>query len=481
MSNAFIHPINGKEISCPLSGWTNLQYRGEREVCISAAPAPENGIYRVTVRADAGAKIFTARRNFVSLSAPGGKLSFLTHVTEYYPQFSPALSDDRNIYVSNAGGTISDFSVEPVSARTVYIAGDSTVADQTASAPYCPFDSHCGWGQVLSLFLPNDAVSNQAHSGLTARSFVLDGHFDIVKAHMKPGDLILMQFGHNDQKRRALQPQSEYPEWLKRIAREAMALGGIPVILSPISRIPGRDAGGQFSALGAHAESAKETAKALGIPFIDLHAYTFSRLLALGDRAKDYFKPGDGTHTNDYGAYAIARYVAECLKSLSLADPVFPAVSFTPDDDRALSPCKPEPAPLPTPYRDLTDAEDRRIVSEGVQKGLLDPCVMYMQPTLPLPRAQFVQMLFRAAHLQTRPTDGNAPYPDVFPREFDAPYAMAFREMKLSGEPLYRPDDPVTREEAVSICARAGFPADFSGADEIPTKYQIVRALISAK
>ena len=479
MSSAFIHPINSKETAAPLSGWTNLQYRGEREVCVRAAQAPETGVYRVTVSADAGAAVFSTRRNFVCLSAPGGALSFYTHMTEYYPQFSPALSDDDNIYASSVGGTVSDMKIEPARARTVFVAGDSTLTDQTASAPYHPFDSHCGWGQVISLFLKGDAVCNQAHSGLTGRSFVLDGHFDIVKAHMKPGDLMLIQFGHNDQKRRALQPQTEYPEWLARIAREVMALGGVPVILSPISRLPGFDAGGAFSALTAHAECAGRTAKALGIPFIDLHAHTFSRWLALGERAKDYFKPGDGTHTNDYGAYEIARYVAEELKALGLADPTFPVESFSPDDDRTLSPFKPAPTRLPTPYRDLTDGEDLSVVSEGVNQGLLDPCVMFMQPRLPLPRAQFVQMLFRAAHISTRPTDGNPPYPDVFPREFDAPYAMAFREMGLSDEPLYRPDDPVTRDEAVSVCARAGFPADFSGADEIPTKYQIVRALLA--
>ena len=478
MSSAFIHPINQKETGAPLSGWTNTAYSGEREVRLCAAFAPETGVYRVTVHAEAGAKLFSTRRNAVSLRAPGGDFSFLTHRTEFYPQFSPVLSDDLNIYAASVGGAISNMRIEPANARTVFVAGDSTATDQTACAPYCPFDSHAGWGQMLPLFLPGDAVCNQAHSGLTARSFVLDGHFDIVKANMKPGDLLLIQFGHNDQKRRALQPQTEYPEWLSRIAREAMALGGVPVMLSSISRLPGFDAGGAFSALTAHAECAGRTAKALGIPFIDLHAHTFARWLALGEGARDYFKPGDATHTNDYGAYEIARYVAQALNALGLADPVFPDAPFSPDLDRALSPVKPAPSRLPAPYRDLSDEEDPAIVSEGVKQGLLDPCVMYMQPRLPLPRAQFVQMLFRAARISTRATDGNAPYPDVFPREFDAPYAMAFREMRLSDEPLYRPDDPITRAEAESVCARAHFPADFSGADGVPTKYQLVRALL---
>ncbi len=63
---------------------------------------------------------------------------------------------------------LASLSIKREMSPVVYIAGDSTVTDQSAEYPYAPGTSYSGWGQMLAYFLPGRAaVSNHAHSGLT--------------------------------------------------------------------------------------------------------------------------------------------------------------------------------------------------------------------------------------------------------------------------------------------------------------------------
>ena len=479
---AFAHPRAEGEGGSVSLGWTFFEEEeNPRAVSAACASAPDMGVYRVFVSQKGASSLFGQRRNAIALSNVPEETSFLTCLTEFIPSMSTTVLRDTRLFAAAPGAETLKIEFEPASARRVFVAGDSTVADQSASSPYYPFDSYCGWGQMLSLFLKDDAVCNQAHSGLTARCFCEDGHLEIVKKHLRPGDLLLIQFGHNDQKRRALQPQTGYPAYLRKIAEETRALGALPVLVSPISRVPGRDAGGAFSALSGHAECAKALAKEMGLPFIDLHEFSFELFSSLGEDCRRYFKPGDSTHTNDYGAYLLAETVAKRLKELGLASPDIPLSRFCDASDRALSPCKAAPKPLPVPYADIEGVSDPKVIYDGVQRGLFDPCVRFAHPGDPLPRAQFIQLLFRAAKLSGSPTDGQKPFPDVDAREFDAPYAMACRERGFVTESFYRPDDFVTNREARSLCARAGFPADFPEDGERPTRFEIVRALLRAQ
>src|SRR6516164_2986704 len=75
---------------------------------------------------------------------------------------------------------------------TLYIIGDSTVNNHTAVL--------LGWGDpIKSLFdLSKINVENKARGGRSSRTFITEGLWDQVVAVLKPGDFVLMQFGHND-------------------------------------------------------------------------------------------------------------------------------------------------------------------------------------------------------------------------------------------------------------------------------------------
>ena len=471
MADLFSHPDSPEK-----AGFTQCGFRGEgvnpgRAALTDAVAVPAAGRYRVTVRSDKAKVLFGQRRNLVSAS-PEKETSFYTCLTEYIPPMKSGVTRDKVLYATAIGGDVRIVKAEEAAVRTVFIAGDSTVADQYAGGDYYPFDTYCGWGQMLSAYLPDDAVCNMAHSGLTSRCFIEDGHFDIVKKHMQPGDLMLIQFGHNDQKRRYLQADKEYPVYLEKICREAMALGAQPVLISPISRVPGRDAAGWFDLLAAHGEACRKLALKLGIPFIDLHTYSFDLFVSMGDGCRGLFK--DMTHSNDPGAFRMAGFIAGELTGLGLVKAVSPAGGFIESDREKAPPAGPG-EPCRADYVD-TDGYDRELIQAAVARGLLDPCVLYMHPEEKLTRGAFIQLLFKAAHLSGAVTDGIAPFKDIDAREFDASFAAACKQKGLVTGDYLRPDDLITANEANEMMEKCGLKGGLTG-DSVK-KYELVKILM---
>ena len=473
MADLFSHPSEGVECAFDQSGWLG-EGKGERGIRIKALRAQTPGVYRVYVDIQGSGALFGQRRNLISPSI-SGKTSFLSCLTEYIPSMDNQARPGDTLYASVSGGEITAMRAEPAQARRVFIAGDSTVADQFCSAEYYPMDSYCGWGQMLAAFLREDAVCNMAHSGLTGRCFIEDGHFDIVKRYMQPGDLCLIQFGHNDQKRRYLQADQQYPMYLERICREVMSKGGQPVLISPVSRVPGRDAAGVFDLLEAHAQAVRKLSDRLQVPFIDLHSTSFRLFCEMGDACRGLFM--DMTHANDPGAFRLAGLIAGELERLGLARSTCPEPGYL-QTDCVRAPGKAQAAPvLPMPYVDIDGVPDREILHRALQKGLLDPCVLHLHPFEPMSRAGFIQMLFRAAHLPTCATDGEKPYADVDAREFDASYAAACKKQGLVKGDYYRPDDMITADEVNELCERLGFSVRLKE-EGLPTKYQLICLLV---
>lgn len=93
--------------------------------------------------------------------------------------------------------------------RTVYCLGDSTVCDQTSWGKGEMY--RCGgWGQTLGMYFKTAyAVSNHAEQG-THTADCLSCHIKAVERQIKPDDIVLVQFGHNDQKQSFLQPFGGY-------------------------------------------------------------------------------------------------------------------------------------------------------------------------------------------------------------------------------------------------------------------------------
>lgn len=214
---------------------------------------------------------------------------------------------------------------EAVETPTIYIAGDSTVTDQNASYPYIPASTYCGWGQMLPLYLEEGlAVSNHAQSGLTTKDFK-KANWLLVKERLKPGDYLIIEFGHNDQKKEDLKAFGGYAENLRYYVQQARALGALPILCSPINRILFGPDGKIINLLGEYRNAVKFVAAELQVPFLDLWQRTTEYMEAVGeDDAWDYFwcdgNSRDYTHTNDIGGKLIARLAAQEIQKSNLAD-----------------------------------------------------------------------------------------------------------------------------------------------------------------
>lgn len=207
--------------------------------------------------------------------------------------------------------------VEPApEAPTVWIAGDSTVTDEGASYPYAPSDPYCGWGAMLPAWLDAGvAVSNHARAGLTSVTFRTGRHYEPVQAQWRPGDYLLVQFGHNDQKRPELDARGGYRRELKRYVDEARAAGVRPVLVTSLARNTWNADGSYHDLLHDWAESVKELGASEHVPVLDLHGLSMGLLQELGDEgARPMFHVGDRTHLHDVGAYRMAGFVAGELR-----------------------------------------------------------------------------------------------------------------------------------------------------------------------
>ena len=207
-----------------------------------------------------------------------------------------------------------------VDVPTVFLLGDSTVCDQSRE----PYNS---WGQMLPrFFTPDIAIANHAESGETYRDSIGRRRLDKVLSLMKPGDYLLMQFGHNDQKQIAAGtggPFTTYKAEIKQHVDGVRAHGGIPVIISPMERLNFDSVGKIKPSLADYAEASRQAAKELGVAFIDLNAMSIPFYEALGpDHAylafADTGTVRDTTHHDNYGSYELAKCVVMGIRRAKL-------------------------------------------------------------------------------------------------------------------------------------------------------------------
>ncbi len=199
----------------------------------------------------------------------------------------------------------------------ILLAGDSTVTEQPRSMPYDPARCYCGWGQMLNKYLKGDvAVLNFAISGYTVEAFREKGQYDKLNAALEPGDYVMLQFGHNDQKLPHLRAEGGYSQGLKRYIGEIRGRGAVPVIVTPVARNSWRSQQhGYLDLLEEYAMAALGAAQATGTPALDLHKKSVEWICEIGrEGAKPYFYPGDFTHPNDFGGYKWAGFVAELIR-----------------------------------------------------------------------------------------------------------------------------------------------------------------------
>lgn len=242
-----------------------------------------------------------------------------------------------------------------VAAPRVFIAGDST-----ASAYPPERAPREGWGMRLQPYLAEGwQVRNHAQSGRSARSFIEQGWLDGIAAELRPGDVLLVQFGHNDAKvedpARYSDPAIAYPHWLLRYVALARERGATPVLVTPVARRK-FDGTQLLDTHGPYPQAVRDLAAREGIVLIDLAAASMDWLRALGDAAsKPYFmhvpaqRQADDTHFSAAGAQAVACLVAAGWR-VAMADAPVQAV--------AASDCAAIPAP------DLPSVSPSVVVSE---------------------------------------------------------------------------------------------------------------------
>lgn len=120
---------------------------------------------------------------------------------------------------------------------TIFIIGDSTAAQKDLSTG----SPERGWGMALQCYFDSTfvRVDNHAVNGRSSKSFINEKRWDKVLSLLKPGDYVIIQFGHNDEKPKAdrhTDPGSTFDYNLAKFVRETREKGGIPILMNAVVR-----------------------------------------------------------------------------------------------------------------------------------------------------------------------------------------------------------------------------------------------------
>ncbi|MGP4010407.1 rhamnogalacturonan acetylesterase [Streptomyces sp. 4N124] len=210
--------------------------------------------------------------------------------------------------------------------RTLFIAGDSTAAQKYASAA-----PETGWGMALPFFLHKDrAVSNHAVNGRSSKSFVDEGRLDVVLGQIRAGDVLLIQFAHNDEKAddptRYTEPWTTYQEYLRLYVDGSRARGARPVLATAVERRRFDVGGNAVPSHGDYPAAMRALAEEERVALLDLQALSLALWQGLGvEETKKYFNwtetEQDNTHFNPPGAIAVARIVVRELMRTRVLGP----------------------------------------------------------------------------------------------------------------------------------------------------------------
>ena len=242
-------------------------------------------------------------------------------------------------------------SAMPEKTTTIFVIGDSTAANKDTTGG----KQERGWAMVLQEYFDNHiTVDNHAVNGRSSKSFIDEGRWDKVLAKIKPGDYVIIQFGHNDEKPKAdrhTDPGSTFDYNLAKFVRETREHGGIPVLMNSVVRrnfvakAPANDddeklrtqtfgdapktveGDSLIDTHGLYRVAPRDVAKRMNCHFVDENQITHDLEQGLGPegskRLHMWFLPGtepsepkgkqDNTHYNIYGAHQVARLLADAL------------------------------------------------------------------------------------------------------------------------------------------------------------------------
>ena len=83
---------------------------------------------------------------------------------------------------------------------SIFLIGDSTVRNGRDDGQGKGEAGQWGWGHLIADAFDPARVNlvNRAVGGLSSRTYLTSGHWERTLAMVKPGDYVIMQFGHND-------------------------------------------------------------------------------------------------------------------------------------------------------------------------------------------------------------------------------------------------------------------------------------------
>ena len=206
------------------------------------------------------------------------------------------------------------------SSFTIHLMGDSTMAEKNLAGG----NPERGWGMMFPNFLDSGVdVVNYAQNGRSTKSFIDLGLWDKVKANLKAGDYVFIQFGHNDAKQddpaRYAPAYGAYQENLRLFVRTALDAGAHPVLLTPVARRWFKEGRLDRNCHTDYPDAMKQVAAEFGIPLLDITTASLNWLEGLGDAASRPFfmistGKDDNTHTVASGARKITELVCDKIR-----------------------------------------------------------------------------------------------------------------------------------------------------------------------
>jgi len=214
---------------------------------------------------------------------------------------------------------------------TLWVIGDSTANNGRDR----------GWASHLQAhFDPAKLrVVNRARGGRSSRTFVSEGLWSAIAAELKPGDFVLMQFGHNDggpldrdrargsiagvgdESQEVTLPDGKqevvhtYGWYFRQYVNDTRAKGATPIILSHIVRNDWHD--GKIIRPQSYPIWAAQVAAAEKCLFVDAHTIIANRYDQMGQEAVNPFFPEEHTHPSAAGSKLNAELIVAGLKGLA--------------------------------------------------------------------------------------------------------------------------------------------------------------------
>ena len=194
-------------------------------------------------------------------------------------------------------------------------------------------------------FKPDVAIANHAESGESLAQLTGAHRIDKVLSLIKPGDYLLIQFGHNDMKSKAPDTAQKYKATLKKWVGKSKTKAPRRSLITPMNRhtFKGNEV---TNSLNEYPEMVRQAAKEENVALIDLNAMSKTMYETLGpqgsiqlfEHAGNDLSKFDATHHSPYGAYELAKCVVEGIKAnkLDLAKSIV-------DDYKTFDPAHPDP------------------------------------------------------------------------------------------------------------------------------------------